>query len=69
MEYEFYLEQLYQPNGTVKARILTALEAEKLGYEDDYVSKGKDGKFYVDGFGSEAAARNYLSDMVGVVMG
>lgn len=68
MEYEFYLEQLYQPDGTVKVRILTAAEAEKLGYEDDYVSNSEAGKLYVDGFNSEAAAQNYLSDMVGVVM-
>lgn len=68
MEYSFYLEQLYQPDGTVRARILTGAEAGKLGYEDGYVSKGAEGKLYVDGFNTEATIQNYLSDMVGVVM-
>ena len=34
MEYSIYAEQKYLSNGTIKARILTAEEAERHGYED-----------------------------------
>ena len=34
MEYSIYTEQKYLPNGTIEARILTAAEAERHGYED-----------------------------------
>lgn len=37
MEYLYYAEQKYMYAGYVEARILTAQEAEILGYEDDYV--------------------------------
>lgn len=39
MEYNFYLEQKYlKDEGRVKARILTAAQAETMGYEDGYKS-------------------------------
>lgn len=63
MEYDFYAEQKYRGDGKVEARLLTAAEAESMGYEDGY--KGiKDGcTVYVDGFGSERAVRNFLADL------
>ncbi len=67
MEYSFYAEQKYRGDGKVEARVLTAAEAEALGYEDGY--KGiKDGcTVYVDGFSSERAARDFLSDLHGCI--
>lgn len=51
MEYLFYAEQIYLPKeGIVQARVLTAQEAEALGYEDSYTAQKPDGKLYVDGF-------------------
>jgi hypothetical protein len=63
MEYDFYAEQKYYGDGKVEARVLTAGEAESLGYEDGYKGK-KDGcTVYVDGFYSERAVRNFLSGL------
>ena len=51
MEYLFYAEQIYLPKeGIAQARVLTAQEAEALGYEDSYTAQKPDGKLYVDGF-------------------
>ena len=38
-------------------------EAEALGYEDGYTAQKSDGKLYVDGFDSEAAARYHLEGL------
>ena len=65
MEYNFYLEQKYLKNeGRVEARILTAGQAETMGYEDGYRSSRAEHKLYVDGFESIDAIHNYLSDLV-----
>ena len=64
MEYNFYLEQKYLNEGRVEARILTAAQAETLGYEDDYRRSTADHKLYVDGFNSMKAIHGYLSDLV-----
>ena len=64
MEYDFYLEQKYLHEGRVKARILTAAQAEVVGYEADYIRSLADHKLYVDGFDSTDAIHNYLSDLV-----
>lgn len=63
MEYNYYAEQKYMYAGYIEARILTAQEAEALGYEDGYVRSHEDHKVYVDGFNSEEAARNHLEDL------
>ena len=64
MEYLFYTEQIYlSKEGIVQARVLTAQEAEALGYEDGYTAQKTDGKLYVDGFDSEAAARCHLEGL------
>ncbi len=64
MEYLFYAEQIYLPKeGIIQARVLTAQEAEALGYEDGYTAQKPDGKLYVDGFDSEAAARYHLEGL------
>ena len=64
MEYDFYLEQKYLYEGWIEARILTAAQAEAMGYEDGYRSSHADHKLYVDGFDSIDAIHNYLSDLV-----
>ena len=64
MEYDFYLEQKYLYEGRVEARILTAAQAEAMGYEDGCKSSRADHKLYVDGFDSIDAIHNYLSDLV-----
>ena len=64
MEYLFYAEQIYLPKERImQARVLTAQEAEALGYEDGYTAQKPDGKLYVDGFDSEAAARYHLEGL------
>ena len=64
MEYLFYAEQIYLPKeGIIQARVLTAQEAEALGYEDGYTAQKPDGKLYVDGFDSEMDARRHLADL------
>ncbi len=64
MEYPFYAEQKYvYRTGRVEARILTAAEAERLGYEDGCVACRDGYKLYVDGFNSEESARSHLSDL------
>ena len=64
MEYLFYAEQIYLPKEVIiQARVLTAQEAEALGYEDGYTAQKPDGKLYVDGFDSEAAARYHLEGL------
>lgn len=63
MEYPYYAEQKYVYTGYVEARILTAQEAEILGYEDGYVASGDNCKVYVDGFDSEMDARRHLADL------
>lgn len=64
MEYLFYAEQIYLPKeGIIQARVLTAQEAEALGYEDGYTAQKPDGKLYVDGFDSEAVARYHLEGL------
>jgi len=65
MEYPFYAEQKYvYRTGRVEARILTAAEAERLGYKDEYVACRDEYKLYVDGFNSEESARSHLSELV-----
>lgn len=65
MEYPFYAEQKYvYQTGRVEARILTAAEAERLGYEDEYVACRDGYKLYVDGFSSEECAMSHLLDLV-----
>jgi hypothetical protein len=64
MEYSFYTEQKYLfREGRVEARILTAAEAERLGYEDGYAACHDRYKLYVDGFNSEERARMHLLDL------
>ena len=63
MEYLYYAEQKYMYTGYVEARILTAQEAESLGYEDGYVESRDNCKVYVDGFDSEMDARKHLEDL------
>ena len=48
----------------MEARILTAAQAEALGYEDDYRRSTANYKLYVDGFNSMEAIHGYLSDLV-----
>ena len=64
LEYDFYLEQKYLYEGQIKARILTAAQAEAIGYEDGCIRSDVDHKLYVDGFDSTDAIHNYLSDLV-----
>lgn len=64
MEYNYYLEQKYLYEGRVEARILTAAQAETLGYKDDYRRSTASHKLYVDGFNSVEAIRSYLGDLV-----
>lgn len=64
MEYPFYAEQTYRLNdGIVQARVLTAQKSEALGYEDGYTAQRPEGRLYVDGFDSEAAARYHLESL------
>lgn len=64
MEYPFYAEQTYRlKDGVVQARVLTAQEAEILGYEDGYTAQKPEGRLYVDGFDSEAAVRYHLESL------
>lgn len=70
MEYNFYLEQKYMNTGIVECRIIGADEAERLGYEDDYVGRG-DGpclRVFVNGFDTEEGARLYFEDLTDAVM-
>ena len=64
MEYDYYLEQKYLYEGRVEARILTAAQAQAMGYEDDYRGSRAGYKLYVDGFNTMEAIQNYLSDLV-----
>lgn len=64
MEYNFYLEQKYLNEGQVEARILTAAQAEAMGYEDGYKINREDHTLYVDGFDSVKAIHNHLSGLV-----
>ncbi len=64
MEYDYYLEQKYLHEGRVEARILTAAQAQAMGYEDDYRNSRTGYKLYVDGFNTMEAIHNYLSDLV-----
>lgn len=65
MEYNFHLEQKYlKGEGRVEARILTAAQAETIGYEDGYRSSCAEHKLYVDGFDNIDAIQNYVSDLV-----
>ena len=64
MEYNYYLEQKYLYTGRVEARILTAAQAEALGYENDYVRCTADHKLFINGFNSLKALHNYLDDLV-----
>ena len=68
MEYDYYLEQKYLNEGRVEARILSAAQAEALGYEDDYRRSAVDHKLYVDGFNSVEAIHSYLSDLVNCIL-
>lgn len=63
MEYNYYAEQKYMYAGYIEARLLTAQEAEALGYEDGYVKHHEDCKVYVDGFDTKEAAQNHLDDL------
>lgn len=68
MEYNYYLEQKYMYKGYVEARILTAAQAEELGYEDGHVRCTADHKLYVDGFNSLEAAHGFVEDLVGCTL-
>ena len=68
MEYDYYLEQKYLNEGRVEARILSAAQAEALGYEDDYRRSATDHKLSVDGFNSVEAIHSYLSDLVNCIL-
>lgn len=68
MEYNYYLEQKYLYAGRIEARILTAAQAEALGYEDDYARSATDHKLYVNGFDSLDAVHSYLQDLVGCTL-
>ena len=63
MEYDFYLEQKYLDDGRVEARILTAAQAEAMGYEDGYKCGHEGHTLYVDGFDSIDAIHNHLSGL------
>lgn len=63
MEYEFYTEQTYTSGGVIEARVLTAADAAKLGYEDGLVFHSEKGKVFIDGFDTEADARYRLADL------
>ena len=63
MECPYYAEQKYMYAGYVEAKILTAQEAEILGYEDGYVDSRDNCKVYVDGFDSKMDARRHLEDL------
>ena len=43
--------------------MLPAQEAEALGYEDGYTAQKPEGRLYVYGFDSEAAARYHLEGL------
>ena len=64
MEYSIYTEQKYLPNGTIEARILTAAEAERHGYEDGEKFTTGGYTIYINGFDSRKAAVNYLNDVI-----
>ena len=63
MEYNYYLEQKYLNEGRVEARILTAAQAEALGYEDDYRRGAADHKLYADGFNSVEAIHHNIASL------
>ena len=64
MEYAIYAEQIYRlKEGIVQARVLPAQEAATLGYEGGYTAQKPEGRLYVDGFDSEAAARYHLEGL------
>jgi len=54
--------------GRVEARILTAAQAQKLGYKDGLVRCTADHKLYVDGFNSMERVRGYLEDLEGCTL-
>ena len=54
--------------GRVEARILTADQAETMGYEDGHRSSHAEYKLYVDGFDSIDAIQNYVSDLVNCIL-
>ena len=64
MEYDFYLEQKYLYEGRIEARILTAAQAEAMGYEDGCRISRAGHKLYVDGFDSIDAIHSYLNGLV-----
>ena len=69
MEYNFYFEQKYlYGEGRVEARILTADQAEAMGYEDGHRSSHAEHKLYVDGFDSIDTIQNYVSDLVNCIL-
>lgn len=63
MEYDFYMEQKYLYERRIEARILTAAQAEAMGYEDGHRSSHADHNLYVDGFDSIDAVHTYLSGL------
>lgn len=64
MEYPFYAEQKYMNTGIVQARVLSAQEAEALGYEDGYIHNTEQYRVYVDGFHTEESAYHHLEELV-----
>lgn len=68
MEYPIYAEQTYRRDGVVEARILTVAAAHALGYEDDGVYTRDGCKVYVDGFDTQEALDNYLSDLMDCIV-
>lgn len=64
MKYEYYVESHNNRNdGSFHARVLTAAEAEKLGYEDEYWLKKDGEEIYVEGFTSKRVAENYYKSL------
>jgi len=58
MKYPYYVEQTYDDKGKVRTKLLTADQAEKLGYEHGFQDEREKHDLYVDGCNSlqEAAA-------------
>ena len=64
MEYKVYLVTKYLDAGKIEAHILSAFEAESLGYEDGHKERTEDSTLFVDGFNSERSCRMYLDGLV-----
>lgn len=63
MEYGFYLEQKFYDSGRLETRVLTAQEAEALGYQNGHKAHGEGYTVYVDGYVSEKAVQDFLDEI------